>query len=70
MVEVEIGVLKKQCLDRRIGNASTLRRETAAWERSRNEARAKINWLFTVEKARAKMGRAYPEPLHARKLVA
>ena len=42
MVEVEIGVLKKQCLDRRIPDASALRRETAAWAQRRNQAGAKI----------------------------
>jgi transposase len=61
MVEIEIGVLKKQCLCRRIEDRETLVREVAAWEETRNQARARIRWLFTVEKAREKMGRAYPE---------
>jgi len=60
MVEIEIGVLRGQCLDRRIDNPDWLRREIDAWERQRNAARARINWMFTTEKARAKMGRAYP----------
>ena len=34
--------------------------ESAAWEKRRNDQRARINWMFTTEKARAKMGRAYP----------
>jgi transposase len=62
MVEIEIGVLKGQCLDRRIDNRAELEREIAAWERQRNAAGARIKWMFTTEKARAKMGRAYPKP--------
>jgi transposase len=62
MVEIEIGVLATQCLDRRIDSYSCLLAETAAWEKQRNAARARINWMFTTEKARAKMGRAYPNP--------
>ena len=62
MVEIEIGVLKGQCLDRRIDTREELEREIAAWERERNAAGARITWMFTTEKARAKMGRAYPKP--------
>jgi hypothetical protein len=62
MVEIEIGVLKGQCLDRRIDNHAELEREIAAWERRRNDAGARVKWMFTTEKARAKMGRAYPKP--------
>jgi hypothetical protein len=61
MVEIEIGVLRGQCLDRRIDDAKWLRREIAAWERQRNAARARIKWMFTTDKARAKMGHAYPD---------
>jgi transposase len=62
MVEIEIGVLKGQCLDRRIDNRTQLEREVAAWQRRRNAAGARVNWMFTTEKARAKMGRTYPKP--------
>jgi transposase len=62
MVEIEIGVLAGQCLDRRIDSYARLVAETAAWEKRRNAERARINWMFTTEKARAKMGRAYPKP--------
>ena len=65
MVEIEIGVLKGQCLDRRIDNRAELEREIAAWERARNTAGARVNWMFTTEKARTKMGRAYPKPTAA-----
>jgi hypothetical protein len=62
MVEIEIGVLRSQCLDRRIANQEHLVSEIAAWERQRNTSGARIKWMFTTAKARAKMGRAYPEP--------
>lgn len=62
MVEIEIGVLVGQCLDRRISDKATLVREVAIWEQRRNRERAQIDWLFTVERARDKLGRAYPRP--------
>ena len=61
MVEIEIGVLRRQCLDRRIESREKLESEIAAWERRRNQSGAKINWTFTCQVARTKMGRAYPE---------
>jgi hypothetical protein len=61
MVEIEIGVLKGQCLARRIETRARLEAEIAAWERDRNAAGARISWMFTTEKARAKMGRVYPQ---------
>jgi hypothetical protein len=60
MVEIEIGVMASQCLARRIDSKSKLIFEIAAWEQQRNAAGARINWMFTVERARQKMGRAYP----------
>jgi transposase len=71
MVEIEIGVLKQQCLDRRIETRARLEAEIATWEHDRNASGARINWMFTTEKARAKMGRAYqklaasPDPAQA-----
>ena len=62
MVEIEIGVLRGQCLDRRIATTEQLVSEIAAWEHQRNASGARIKWMFTTAKARAKMGRAYPEP--------
>jgi transposase len=62
MVEIEIGVLAGQCLDQRIDSYTRLVAQTAAWEKRRNAERARINWMFTTEKARAKMGRTYPRP--------
>jgi len=66
MVEVEIGVLRGQCLDRRIATQQRLVSEIAAWERQRNASASRIKWMFTTAKARAKMGRAYPEPATVR----
>jgi len=60
MAETELGVLNNQCLDRRIPNKTTLRSEVAAWEKSRNKARCKINWRFTTKDARIKLKRLYP----------
>jgi transposase len=60
MVEIEIGVLRGQCLDRRMGDRDQLSAEIAAWEHQRNAAGARINWMFTTERARGKMARAYP----------
>jgi len=62
MVEIEIGVLRGQCLDRRIGERKQLVAEIAAWERQRNAARARVKWMFTTERARIKLARAYPDP--------
>jgi transposase len=67
MVEIEIGVLRGQCLDRRIASREQLESEIATWERQRNASGARIKWMFTTEKARAKMGRAYPELASVRK---
>jgi transposase len=63
MVEIEIGVLRGQCLDRRIGERELLVSEIAAWERRRNAEGAHIEWMFTTERARAKLARAYPQPI-------
>jgi len=61
MAEIEIGILSRQCLDRRIPDEDTLRREIAAWEASRNEQRATIEWRFTSSDARVKLNRLYPD---------
>ena len=62
MVEIEIGVLRGQCLDRRIGNREKMVAEIAAWERQRNAAGARVKWLFTTGRARKKFARTYPDP--------
>jgi len=58
----EIGVLKGQCLDRRIESYDCLVVEIDAWQRERNQIGARINWMFSTDKARSKMARAYPAP--------
>ena len=62
MVEIEIGVLRGQCLNRRIGDRKQLVSQITAWEKQRNKARARVKWMFTVERARTKLARAYPDP--------
>ncbi len=62
MVEIEIGVMVRQCLDRRIGDRPTLIAEIAAWEARRNADQARIRWMFTIDRARRKLGRVYPTP--------
>ena len=65
MVEIEIGVLRGQCLDRRIGERERLISEIEAWQRTRNASGARVNWTFTTEKARHKLARAYPDTANA-----
>jgi transposase len=60
MVEIEIGVLRSQCLDRRIDDKDKLIAEVAAWQRQRNQDKAQINWMFNTQKARKKLRNAYP----------
>lgn len=55
MVEIEIGVLRMQCLDRRIAERAQLESEIAIWEQRRNANQEKIQWMFDCEKARQKM---------------
>ena len=62
MVEIEIGVLKGQCLDRRIESCHRLMAEIDAWQAQRNQSGARVAWMFSADKARTKMSRAYPNP--------
>ena len=62
MVEIEIGVLRGQCLNRRIESRDRLVAEVAAWERRRNACAARIKWMFSTEQARVKLAKAYPKP--------
>ena len=61
MAEIEIGVMSAQCLARRIPDIHTLRTEVTAWARLRNEANAKVNWMFSVDHARSKFAKSYPD---------
>jgi transposase len=60
MVEIEIGVLRSQCLNRRIGERKRLASEINAWEKQRNDSGARVKWMFTTDQARMKLARAYP----------
>lgn len=60
MAEIERAALAKTWLDRRIADADSLRREIAAYEQERNQAKAPIRWRFTPADARVKMQRVYP----------
>ena len=59
MAEMEFAALSKQCLDRRIGELSTLEKEVVAWAKARNQTGVKINWLFDTAQARKKLKRHY-----------
>ena len=60
MAEIELGMLGRQCLDRRIDNAAELQREAAAWETARNAKTVRIDWRFTTSDARNKLKKLYP----------
>jgi hypothetical protein len=59
MAEVELAVLSRQCLDRRIPDMETVEYVVGRWEERRNEARATVEWQFTTDQARAKLERVY-----------
>ena len=59
MAEIELSVLGRQCLDRRIPDTATLKQEVAAWEAERNARRATITWRFTTTDARTKLSKLY-----------
>ena len=59
MAEIEIGILSRQCLDRRIARADLLQSEVDAWQSDRNEQRRTIEWKFTRQDADRQLGRLY-----------
>ena len=59
MVEIELSVLSKQCLSRRISQLSELERQVNAWAEARNRKKASVNWQFTLNQARQKFKRFY-----------
>ena len=61
IAENELSALSKQCLSRRIGTMAQLQKQVAAWEGKRNKASVKVNWRFTVDRAREKLHRVYPQ---------
>jgi hypothetical protein len=60
MVEIELSALSKQCLDRRIADRETLESEVLAWVASRNEKKITVRWQFSIDAAREKFSRFYP----------
>ncbi len=60
MAEIELSVLSRTCLDRRIADVATLEAEVAAWEKRRNATAATVDWRFTSHDARIKLKRLYP----------
>jgi DDE superfamily endonuclease len=61
IAEIELSVLSKQCLNRRIADLETLRHETKAWEHERNTKQTGVDWQFTTEDARVRLKRLYPQ---------
>jgi hypothetical protein len=60
VAEIELNVMIKQCLNRRIDNIEELRDEVAAWQAGRDRLNAKVDWQFTTQDARIKLKRLYP----------
>jgi DDE superfamily endonuclease len=60
VAEIELSVLARQCLDRRIESRAQLQQETAAWELERNEQQVEVRWQLTTTEARIKLHRLYP----------
>jgi len=60
IAEIELRHLSRQCLDRRIPDMNTLKREVKAWNNSRNDLKAATNWRFTLDDARIKLKKLYP----------
>jgi transposase len=60
MAEIELSVLSRQCLERRVPDFETLQAEARAWQDRRDEKGVKIDWRFTTENARVKLKRLYP----------
>ena len=60
VAELELSVLARQCLDRRIPDQDTLRREVAAWEKERDAAVVRVDWQFSTADARVKLKQLYP----------
>jgi hypothetical protein len=63
MAEIELSILQRQWLNRRIADEAMLKRETAAWEKQRNDSQETIDWRFSITDAREKLKRLYPTNL-------
>lgn len=60
IAEIEIGIMARQCLDRRIPDQESLKREIKAWQKMRNQEGICVNWRFTTQDARVKLRSLYP----------
>ena len=60
MAEIEIGVMVRQCLNRRIPDQDALKREIKAWQDQRNQRGVRVDWRFTTQDARVKLKSLYP----------
>jgi DDE superfamily endonuclease len=60
MAEIELSVLARQCLARRIPDQESLRQQVNAWQRSRNSQHRTVDWQFTTADARTRRKRLYP----------
>jgi hypothetical protein len=61
IAEIELGVLSRQCLDRRMDRIEIVAQECSAWDRQRNEKQKGVDWRFTTADARIKLKRLYPQ---------
>lgn len=62
IAENELSALTRQCLSRRIGTIEKMASEVAAWDQARNRDGVRVNWRFSIEQARTKLHRVYPQP--------
>jgi hypothetical protein len=61
VAEIELGVLSRQCLDRRVGSAKELHRQLSAWQTQRNQDPGTVRWRFTTPDARIRLRHLYPQ---------
>lgn len=60
MAEIELSILSRQCMDRRIPDQETLKKEISAWQEKRNAIARPMEWRFTTDDARIKLKKLYP----------
>jgi hypothetical protein len=60
MAEIELSILSRQCMDRRISDQATLKKEISAWQEKRNAIACPMEWRFTTDDARIKLKKLYP----------
>jgi hypothetical protein len=60
MAEIELSILSRQCMDRRIPDQATLKKEISTWQEKRNAIACPMEWRFTTDDARIKLKKLYP----------